>query len=191
MDIDRAANNLHATTSYARRFLGGSGTIRQRDGVYELSDDVRIDAFDFRGCIRKANRLYDEGVYFGAAVAYRQAIESADGDFLEGMYAEWIDNMRENLRGELATALERLIDIEIDRENFQAIPPLAERLLGLDDLHDGAYEALIRSAATRGARREAFTYYKRYENALDEYGAGPTRKISELIEKVRAGEEIN
>ena len=190
MDIDRAANNLHATISYARRFLGESKTITQQDGVYELSDDVRIDAFDFRGCIRKANRLHDEGVYFGAAVAYRQAVESAEGDFLEGMYAEWIDNMRENLRGELATALERLITIEIERENFQAIPPLAERLLGLDDLHDGAYEALIRSAATRGARREAFTYFKRYENALDEYGAGPTRKISELIEKVRAGEEV-
>ena len=188
MDMDRAANNLHATISYARRFLGGSKTITQKDGVYELSDDVRIDAVDFRGCIRKANRLHDEGVYFGAAVAYRQASESAEGDFLEGMYAEWIDNMRENLRGELATALERLIDIEIDRQNFQAVPPLAERLLGLDDLHDGAYEALIRSAAARGARREAFTYYKRYENALDEYGAGPTRKISELIEKVRAGE---
>ena len=68
--------------------------------------------------------------------------------------------------------------------------PLRKRLLALDDLHDGAYEALIRSAATRGARREAFGYYKRYETALDEYGAGPTRRISELIEKVRSGEEI-
>ncbi len=190
MSLDRAANNLHATTSYARRFLGGSDTIRQVDGVYVLSDDVKIDALEFRACIRKANRLYDEGVYFGAAVAYRSAVELADGDFLEGMYAEWIDNMRENLRGELATALERLIALEVDRDNYQAIPGLAERLLALDDLHDGAYEALIRSAATRGARREAFGYYKRYETALDEYGAGPTRRISSLIEKVRSGEEI-
>lgn len=190
MSIDRAVNNLHATMSYARRFLGGSKSITQRDGVYELGDDVRIDAVEFRECIRKANRLYDEGVYFGAAVAYRQAVDAADGDFMEGMYAEWIDTMRESLRSELATALERLIDIEIDRENFQAIPPLAERLLALDDLHDGAYEALIRSAAARGARREAFTYYKRYENALEEYGAGPTRKIKELMEKVRSGEEV-
>lgn len=190
MSLDRAVNNLHATMSYARRFLGGSDTILQRDGVYELNEEVRIDAVEFRACISKANRLHDEGVYFGAAVAYRQAVDAADGDFLEGMYADWIDNMRENLRGELATALERLIDIEIDRENFQAVPPLAERLLGLDDLHDGAYEALIRSAAARGARREAFTYFKRYENALDEYGAGPTRRISELIDKVRAGTEI-
>ncbi len=190
MSIDRAVNNLHATMSYARRFLGGSDTILQRDGVYELGEDVRIDAVEFRECVRKANRLHDEGVYFGAAVAYRQAVEAAEGDFMEGMYADWIDNMRETLRGELATALERLIDIEIDRDNFQAVPPLAERLLGLDDLHDGAYEALIRSAASRGARREAFTYFKRYENALDEYGAGPTRRITELIEKVRAGEEV-
>lgn len=190
MSIDRAVNNLHATMSYARRFLGGSDTILQRDGVYELSDDVRIDAVEFRGCVRKANRLHDEGVYFGAAVAYRQAVEFAEGDFLEGMYAEWVDTMRETLRGELATALERLIDIEIERENYQAVPALAERLLGLDDLHDGAYEALIRSAAARGARREAFTYFKRYQNALDEYGAGPTRRVSELIDKVRAGEEV-
>lgn len=190
MSLDRAANNLHATTSYARRFLGGSDTIRQVDGVYVLSDDVKIDALEFRACIRKANRLHDEGVYFGAAVAYRSAVEAAGGDFLEGMYAEWIDNMRENLRGELATALERLIALEVDRDNYQAIPGLAERLLALDDLHDGAYEALIRSAATRGARREAFGYYKRYETALDEYGAGPTRRISSLIEKVRSGEEI-
>ena len=190
MTLERAVNNLHATTSYARRFLGGSDTIRQVDGVYVLSEEVVIDALNFRAAIQKANRLYDEGVYFGAAVAYRSAAELADGDFLEGMYAEWIDNMRENLRGELATALERLIALEVDRENYQAIPGLAERLLALDDLHDGAYEALIRSAATRGARREAFGYYKRYETALDEYGAGPTRRISELIERVRSGEEI-
>lgn len=190
MDLDRAVNNLHATMSYARRFLGGAGTITQSDGVYALSDEVRIDAIDFRGCIRKANRLYDEGVYFGAAVAYRNATESAGGDFMEGMYAEWIDTMRETLRSELATALERLIALEIDRENFPDVPPLAERLLGLDDLHDGAYEALIRSAAARGARREAFSYFKRYESALDEYGAGPTRRISELIGKVRAGEGV-
>ena len=136
----------------------------------------------------EANRLYNEGVYFGAAVAYRQAIDFATGDFLEGMYAEWVDTVRETLRGELATALERLIALELDRENYTAIPPLAERLLALDDLHDGAYEALIRSAAARGARREAFSYFNRYEAALDTYGAGPARKVTELMNRVRAGD---
>ncbi len=188
MDIDRAVNNLHATLSYARRYLGGSETIRQIDGVYELSDDVRIDAVDAREDILKGDRLYTEGVYFGAAVAYRQAIDLANGDLLEGMYAEWIDSIRESMRGQLATALERLITIELERDNYTAIPHLAERLLALDDLHDGAYEALIRSAATRGARREAFTYFKRYQTALDEYGAGPARRITELMERVRSGE---
>ena len=188
MSLDRAVNNLHATLSYARRFLGGAESIVQRDGVYALGDDVTIDAVEFRECVDKGNRLYTEGVYFGAAVAYRRAIDFATGDFLEGMYAEWIDNTRETLRGQLATALERLISIEIDRDNFTAVPPLAERLLALDDLHDGAYEALIRSAAARGARKEAFSYYTRYESALDAYGAGPARKITELMNRVRAGE---
>jgi DNA-binding SARP family transcriptional activator len=188
MQIEKAVNNLHATLSYARRFLGGSNTVVQRDGVYELSDEVVIDAVEFRENMKKANRLYSEGVYFGAAVAYRQALDLATGDFLEGMYAEWVDSIRETLRGELATALERLLALEIDRENYEAVPPLAERLLALDDLHDGAYEALIRSAAVRGARREAFSYYNRYEAALDTYGAGPARRISELMTKVRAGE---
>ncbi|MBL7987067.1 MAG: AAA family ATPase [Chlorobi bacterium] len=188
MSLDRAVNNLHVTLSYARRFLGAASTILQNDGVYLLGDDVLIDAVEFRECILKGNRLYAEGVYFGAAVAYRRAIDFASADFLEGMYAEWIDTMRETLRGELATALERLIAIELERENFAAVPPLAERLLTLDDLHDGAYEALIRSAAARGARREAFSYFQRYEAALDTYGAGPTRRITELMNKVRAGD---
>ncbi|MBX7215775.1 MAG: AAA family ATPase [Candidatus Kapabacteria bacterium] len=188
MSLERAVNNLHVTLSYARRFLGGASTILQQDGVYLLGDDVLIDAVEFRECIVKGNRLYAEGVYFGAAVAYRRAIDFASADFLEGMYAEWIDTMRETLRGELATALERLIAIELDRENFVAVPALAERLLTLDDLHDGAYEALIRSAAARGARREAFSYFQRYEAALDTYGAGPTRRITELMNKVRAGD---
>jgi DNA-binding SARP family transcriptional activator len=188
MSLDRAVNNLHATLSYARRFLGGSDTVVQSDGVYELGDDVAIDAVEFRDCVKKGNRLHSEGVYFGAAAAYRSAIDQATGDFLEGMYAEWVDSVRESLRGELATALERLIAIEIDRDNHSAIPPLAERLLSLDDLHDGAYEALIRSAAARGARREAFSYFNRYEAALDAYGAGPARRITELMTKVRAGE---
>lgn len=188
MPSDKAVNNLHATLSYARRFLGGSQTILQADGVYELGDDVAIDAVEFRENIKKGNRLYNEGVYFGAAVAYRQALDLSAGDFLEGMYAEWVDSIRESLRGELATAVERLIQLELDRENYTAVPSLAERLLVLDDLHDGAYEALIRSAAARGARREAFTYFKRYETALDAYGAGPARKISELMERVRSGD---
>lgn len=188
MTIEKAVNNLHATLSYARRFLGGSTTVVQRDGVYSLGEDVAIDAVEFREHMRRANRLHGEGVYFGAAVAYRQALDLAAGDFLEGMYAEWVDNVRESLRGELATALERLLALEMDRENFEAVPPLAERLLALDDLHDGAFEALIRSAAARGARREAFGYFNRYEAALDAYGAGPARRITELMTKVRAGE---
>jgi len=188
MSSDKAVNNLHATLSYARRFLGGSTTILQSDGVYTLGDDVAIDAVEFRESVKKANRLYAEGIYFGAAAAYRHAIDQATGDFLEGMYAEWVDTIRETLRGELATALERLIALEIDRENYAAVPPLAERLLALDDLHDGAYEALIRSAAARGARREAFSYFNRYEAALDAYGAGPARRITELMGRVRAGE---
>jgi DNA-binding SARP family transcriptional activator len=188
MPTEKAVNNLHATLSYARRFLGGSTTVMQCDGVYVLSDEVMIDAVEFREHVKKANRLYGEGIYFGAAAAYRQALDLATGDFLEGMYAEWVDTVRETLRGELATALERLIALELDRESYEAVPPLAERLLALDDLHDGAYEALIRSAAARGARREAFSYFNRYEAALDAYGAGPARRISELMTKVRAGE---
>ena len=188
MPSDKAVNNLHATLSYARRFLGGSTTVLQSDGVYTLGDDVAIDAVEFRESVKKANRLYSEGIYFGAAAAYRHAIDQASGDFLEGMYAEWVDTIRESLRGELATALERLIGLEVDRENYAAVPPLAERLLALVDLHDGAYDSLIRSAAARGARREAFSYFNRYEAALDAYGAGPARKITELMGRVRAGE---
>ncbi|MBS1912394.1 MAG: AAA family ATPase [Bacteroidetes bacterium] len=188
MPSEKAVNNLHATLSYARRFLGSSSTVQQRDGVYALGDDVAIDAVEFRENVKKGNRLHGEGVYFGAAVAYRAALDLATGDFLEGMYAEWVDTVRESLRGELATALERLIALEMDRDGFAAVPPLAERLLALDDLHDGAYEALIRSAAARGARREAFSYFNRYEAALDAYGAGPARRISELMTRVRAGE---
>lgn len=190
MPTDKAVNNLHATLSYARRFLGGSTTIQQCDGVYVLNEEVLIDTVEFRENIKRGNRLYNEGVYFGAAVAYRHGLDLATGDFLEGMYAEWVDNIRESLRGELATAVERLIALELDRENFTAVPQLAERLLALDDLHDGAYEALIRSAATRGARREAFSYYKRYEAALDAYGAGPARRITELMARVRSGDDI-
>ena len=188
MSIDRAINNLHATLSYARRFLGGPDTIMHSDGVYSLADDLDIDAVQFRDCIARANRLYSEGIYFGAAVAYHSGIAFATGDFLEGMYADWVDDVREGLRTELATALERLIGIEIERENYQAIPPLADHLLGIDDLHDGAYEALIRSAAARGARREAFSLFKRYEDALEEYGAGPAKRITSLMDRVRAGE---
>jgi DNA-binding SARP family transcriptional activator len=188
MSSDRAVNNLHATLSYARRFLGGPDTIAHRDGVYELADDLAIDVVQFRECIARANRLFLEGIYFGAANAYHGGIDLADGDFLEGMYADWVDDVREGLRTELATALERLIGIEIERENYGAIPPLADRLLAIDDLHDGAYEALIRSAAARGARREAFSLFKRYEDTLEEYGAGPARRITTLMDRVRAGE---
>lgn len=188
MSLDRAINNLHATLSYARRFLGGADTIAHHDGVYALAEDLDIDAVQFRDCIARANRLYSEGIYFGAAVAYHSGVTLATGDFLEGMYADWVDDVREALRTELATALERLIGIEIERENYTAVPVLADRLLSIDDLHDGAYEALIRSAAARGARREAFGLFKRYEDALEEYGAGPAKRITSLMDKVRAGE---
>src|SRR5262249_32758097 len=91
--------------------------------------------------------------------ALRRAVDLYNGEFLEGLDAEWIVAHRDRLRQRFGEALERLaIQLSQSGAYTEAIRQ-AERLLQHDPLREDTYRLLMRLHESLGARTRALRVY--------------------------------
>ena len=111
------------------------------------ADAVAVDLVTF-------DAAADRGLA-GDRAALEEAGRLYQGDILPDCSGEWIDGDRDRLRQRAIEVLTRLVDIlEHDRAFGEAIEQ-AQQLLRLDPLDEGAWCALMRCHARRGARPTA------------------------------------
>lgn len=146
---------------------------------------VRAHHRDGAPCAECVERLAD------AAALYRD-------DFLAGLtlrdspdFETWQLQQAEQLRGELAWALDLLAEGRAAGGAFAEAIPAAQRRLALDPLHEPAQRALIRLYARAGQRSAAIRQYQECARLLDaELGAAPEAATVALYEQIRvAGAE--
>jgi LuxR family maltose regulon positive regulatory protein len=118
------------------------------------------------------------------------------GDFLEGFnlkdcpeFDDWQTSQRENLRSELAQALNWLVlGNEVHRSWEKAIQ-CARRWVLLDRLEETAQRALIRVLFQAGQRSAAIRQYESFARLLeDELGQAPEVETTRLLKDIQAGE---
>jgi predicted ATPase/DNA-binding SARP family transcriptional activator len=128
----------------------------------------------------------------GAAAAFYR------GDFMAGFglrdspaFEEWQFFEGESLRREMASALERLIQV-----HARATPPdlepaidCARRWLALDPLHEPAHRQLMALYACAGRRAAALRQYQECARILEEeVGIEPEGETTDLYEAIQAGQ---
>jgi DNA-binding SARP family transcriptional activator len=178
-DTERARGALRRTLSTLRTSLGGS-EIRS-DGLRVALD---LDAIEVD--VRRFRSLLGEG-------HLAEAIQVYSGDFLSGFslrdsieFDEWQAAQAEELRRELAGALERLA--QDDHDLPQAIAH-ARRWLALNSLHEPAHRALMRLHARAGDRASALLQYRECVRTLDrELGVAPLPETTALARAIERGE---
>lgn len=158
LTIDDAAPRLHKAAHYARRALGGPGTIVLAAESVTLfpREIVRVDALQFHDLAEKARSTGDPAAAGRAADAYAGALLPDDpyepwaGDQRERFHLTYIDTLRRAGRWQTLTTV--------------------------DPTDEDAHLRVI-TALTRGGRRQAaLRQYERLEHALrEELGISPSR----------------
>jgi predicted ATPase/rubrerythrin len=117
-------------------------------------------------------------------------------DFLAGFtlrdslaFDEWQFFQTEGLRGELASALERLVGWAGAQEDLDAAISHARRWLALDPLHEPAHRRLMELYAQSGQQAAALRQYALlHESLAKELGVPPAAESVALAERIRSGE---
>ena len=102
-------------------------------------------------------------------------------------FDEWQFFEAENLRQELARALDLLIRGYLAQRQYEQAIPYARRLLNLDPLHELAHRYLMKLYALSGQHAAALRQYDNCVTLLDEeLGVAPEEETTRLYEEIKA-----
>jgi DNA-binding SARP family transcriptional activator len=198
LDSGRARANLRRNLSLLRQALGGHVLTVEGDSIgLDAEADVWLDVNAFHRLLSSCrNHGHPEAqVCPECLVALEQAVALHRGDFLAGFsltdslgFDDWQFFEAEQLRRELASALERLVRGHSAHEQYDSAISYARRWLALDPLHEPAHRALMRLYAASGQRAAALRQYGECERLLqEELGAAPEPETTQLYEAIRSG----
>jgi len=113
----------------------------------------------------------------------RELLEDMDG--IDPMFDQWLAEQRERLRLRARSLAEGLLADVTDPDMAMAS---AQRLLSIDNAHEGAWRALIRGFALRGEHGMATQAFERCKASLAEHlGATPSPETLQLVAQIRTG----
>jgi DNA-binding SARP family transcriptional activator len=123
-----------------------------------------------------------------------EAVALYGADFMAGFtlrdspaFDEFQFFQTEGLRGELASALERLVGYHSAQGVYEQAIPYARRWLALDPLHEPAHRRLMRLYAQAGHRSAAMRQYRTCLRVLEEeLNLPPSAETTALYERIRA-----
>ncbi len=196
-DPERARSALRRTLSTLRTALGGRWLTIDRETVALDRDGVWLDVAELRGQIAScATHGHALGETCPRCLAPLEAAVALDrGRFLEGFglrdsaeFDDWQQLTTEELRREVAVALDRLAALLGARGDHPAAIAVARRRLALDPLHEPAHRELIRLLADAGDRASALEQYRECVRTLDrELGVRPLDETTALYHAILEG----
>lgn len=176
---DKLANNFHVCLNQLKSVIG-KDYVELRERTYRLTQ-VEIDAEKFEGQITQAEQLLNDGKIHSAEQNLTEAIKLYKGKFLEGLYDDWILEMRDYLSERFRHAVFALGDIYLKKAQSNSALGLATRLLVAEPLDEEAHRFLMRCYLQSGEKAKAIAQYKRCESIFKkELGCEPSEKTKDL-----------
>ena len=159
-----------ALTPVARHVL-----VISRDQVMMRQDGVQVDV----------ELLLRASAEDPSALALLGGELLEDLDRLDPVFNAWLATERERLGDRARRLGETLLQRETDPH---AVIPAAQRLLGIDRTHEGAWRALMNAYAALGERGMAIQAYERCRAALgDQLDASPSGATEQLLDEIKSG----
>jgi DNA-binding SARP family transcriptional activator len=185
-DSEHARAALRRTLSALRKAVGEEWIDTTGDSVaLRRGPGLELDVERFRDLAAEPaslERLTEAATLFSSGFLEGFALRDSP-DFDDWQVAE-----AGALERELASALERLVELLVARGEYARAIPHARRWLELDPLHEAAHRQLIRIYAWSGDRAGALEQYRHCVRALSqELGVGPLEETMTLYEQVNEG----
>ncbi len=162
----------------ARRRLSDTlWRLRRALGEYILADEESIEFntalpywLDQEELERKLNSYRRETTGTQAPLASHQALEEAvalyQGEFLEGIYDDWVLVERERLRGLYLQALQALLVVYKQTGDYVAALTTAQRLVAMEPFHEAIHREIMRLYHLTGRDAEAIAQYHHCRDIL-------------------------
>jgi predicted ATPase/DNA-binding SARP family transcriptional activator len=190
LEPSRARAGLRRNLSVLRKALADEWLVVDRETIgLKISEDFWLDVEKFLGLITsdKGHDHPDNEVCPVCLENLAMGVELYRGDFLQGFslrdssnFDEWQFFQTENLRQELATALEKLVYGHTAENAFRKAIPYTRRWLQVDPLHEPAYRRLM----------ELYTWTGQWAAALHQYEVCE-RTLREQLDVAPSDETIN
>ena len=141
-----------------------------------------VDVFEFQARLERAAHAPSPAE---SCRLLEEAVAAYPGDLLPACYDDWIEPLRQELRGQFLIALEKLVaDYEMQGSHAAAIR-WAEQRLRHDPLHEESYSTLMRLHALLNNRATALRIYQRCVTILrEELGVDPSPATREQYKRI-------
>jgi predicted ATPase/DNA-binding SARP family transcriptional activator len=198
-DSSRGRAALRRTLYALNQALAGDWLAVDREEVgLDPEADLWVDVAQFQAHLAECERHgHPVAQVCPACVSpLAEAVGLVRGEFLSGFslkdsfnFDDWQLFQAEQLRRELAGALERLVEWHSRQREFEPAAGYARRRLALDPLDEAAHRQLMRLYTWSGRRTAALRQYEECVAVLEEQlGVPPQEVTTELYQAIQAGQ---
>jgi predicted ATPase/DNA-binding SARP family transcriptional activator len=196
LNPSRARAGLRRNLSTLKKAIGEQYLLVDRQTIgLDTTADIWSDVLHFKELLAECNRHshQDDVVCSHCQALLSEAVELYRGDFLEGFslrdspnFDEWQFFQTERLRGDFASALEDLVDLQTSQGNYPAAINYARRWLSLNPLHEPAHQQLMKLYAWSDQQAAAIRQYEECERILqEELGVSPDEDTTRLYQAIK------
>lgn len=180
---------LHTSIKRARAFIGGTESVTFNEGCYELSSIVSSDIEDLMLEADDVRQIARRGASFSVAIRYERLIKGlGHGRFLEGVDADWVDGVRTRVDSLKRTAIERLLNLNIDRSAYERAEALCQEMLLEDEFDTLAIKSLLSIASKKQQASKVKGIYENYAAKYRrEFKSEPDPAIKRLADSLAVG----
>ncbi|MEM7336134.1 MAG: BTAD domain-containing putative transcriptional regulator [Chloroflexota bacterium] len=192
---ESARNNFRRELSLIKKQLPNNTLQADMTQVSLTSENgLWVDVLAFQSAFEAHSKTAISDAAQAAALA--EAVSHCIDPFLAGFklsnclaFEEWQESQAENLRQQLSSAYQVLIDWHAQQQEFNEAIRYGRLWLTLDSLHEPAHRRLMTLYAKAGQQAAALRQYQACVNLLEaELGVPPELATEELHESIKAQE---
>lgn len=193
-DTARALAYLRTAIWALNKTLGPDWATVEADALALNPDAAEVDLAHFATLADSCSDGADAVPPQHCAEGLARAASLYRDDFMAGFsladsrsFDDWQGYLRESLRGQLGTVLERLVSALADTGQYNAAISHARRWVALDPLHEPAHRALMRLYAWSGQMSAALRQFHEVERVLrDELDVPVAPETANLHARIQA-----
>jgi len=194
-----ARHALHNCITVVRKifmpFLGSSTVkiIQKKKTGYYLNREIGclIDLEGFQWHYHRGRALFEQGSLNEGLTELQKAEELYTGNFMEGSYDEWSDNLRLVTRNNYLELMHTLGMYFFEKEKYQVCMEYWKKALAADNCFEDAYQGLMLSHAALDNRNEAIRIYHQCVQTLKkELDLTAPPKLMEIYYRLVDGQKV-
>lgn len=186
----RARSAMQTTLSRIRKVIGTKSLVLDGDRYYIARDSgITFDVDDFLGLVAQAESSDSPSQ---AIELLQAALMLIRGEYMEGIYSDWVIALRWKYERLITRTLKMLADYQVESQYWEDAIQSLLQIIDQEPTMESAYRRLMRAYVTTGDRASALVVYSRLVDTLkQDLGVEPDPRSRALHQVIRERGDIS